>query len=282
MKTWKKLLAMLMALAMVFALAACSSDSKIEEEEKEEKAVETTAPAEPGDQNDGDKEEAKEEDKEEAEEDGKVEKKEEEKETATEPEEEEEINIEGEWLAQLDLSEAMNDVMAKSTGGVVSVQNKPIFMNVELDVSGSELTMNVNIDVDSMKAYMAEFLDKMFDYALEMAEAQGLTIEDLEAQMGMSLEEAKEMFGEQMDEEIADALVSAFEGVSNNGYYLIDGNKLYIGDDKDTLGEEESYMLISMEDNVLIFEAMVNEDGEEIFDIMSIANTEFPWEFERR
>lgn len=279
MKTWKKLLAMLMALAMVFALAACGNDSKVEKEDKEEKTEETTAPVEPGDKAEGDKEEAKEDDKEETKEDAEDKKEEEE---ATEPEEKE-LNIEGEWLAQLDISEVMYESLSQSELGDISIKDMPVYLNIELVVPDDEkLAMSVIFDEDSMKAYMAEFMDQMFDYALEMAEAQGQTIEDLEAEMGMSLEEAKEMLGEMLNETMSESLSSAFEGMSLDSYYLIDGNKLYLADDKDALGEEEAYMVISVEDDVLTFEEAVGDGSEDFIDYLATYNAEFPWEFERQ
>lgn len=278
MKTWKKLLALLMALAMVFAMAACGNDSKVEKEDKEEKKEETTAPVESGDKAEDGKEEAKEENKEE-------DKKEEEE--VTEPEEKE-IDLEGEWLAQLDMSESINEQMAETTGGMISIDDEPIYMNVEMDIDeDGKFKLVACLDETSFKKYMTAMIDAMCEYAIQMGEAQGMTLEDLEEQMGMTIEEFKEMMSEQIDELMEDSMVAALEGLTKEGYCVLDGNKLYMADEVDELEDEEVYFEISKEGDVLILEALIGADLEDILgdlEDMNIEpeNIEFPWVFERQ
>ena len=185
MKKLSKLLALLLALVMVFSLAACGADG----EDKEN--TEDTGSA-VVDNNDEKKEPSAEE------------------------------MIAGEWHSRFDLSDAMNLMMAASLGDVSLIPNTEVYMDLTFKFADEKFVMVMEVDKESIEAYMADLADKMIDYMYAAYEAQGVTKDVLDAQIedayGLTMEE----YVNAMMEESLDGALDEMNNESEPVYYRVD------------------------------------------------------------
>lgn len=239
MKTLKMLLAFLLALAMVFAFAACDKN------DDGDNSIETTLP-----QTEPPTEPA-----------------------PTDPE------VCGEWAMNWDLSEMMNGMLAMSLGAEMEMPTAPVYFvfGMEFDTD-FETTMTLELDEESFDAYIDELCDSMIEYLRDMVEAQGATQADLEAELGMSLDEYVYSSMEALTGSAADA----FDVADLEGYFRVDGNKIYFAEDKDDLEDPEDYMVYSIDGDKLIFEELVGDNITNALQEMKDFGLELPWEFERQ
>lgn len=172
----KRILCIVLALTMVVALVACGSSEDEDEEEEEETAEEGGKKG------------------------GKKDKKETEEETEEEPEEEE--TLVGEWTAEVDMSDYLNEMLAES-GLDMDVSDFVLVMNITFDEDG---TYEAEMDTSKLNKAMEAFADDLWDLMIEMIaeeadvsaaeaeellEAEGMTKDDLIEEMGI-----EEMFGD--------------------------------------------------------------------------------------
>ncbi len=246
MKTLSKLLALLLALAMVFSLVACGSNNDVADDDDDDDRGSS-----------------------------RVEKQEEESDAE---------KLLGKWVCNLDLSEAMADELEMALGDDSIAPSDSIYMNLVLDFDDGEFTLSAEIDEDSLEDYMNALMDNMITYMYDMAEEQGMSKEDFEAafeeQYSMTLEE---YVAEQADlaiEGLADEMSSEFPG-----YYELDEDEgyIYIGEDEDELDSKEEAMEYSFNGKQLTISAIIS-DGEELDDPLGLDayGIELPWTFVKK
>ncbi len=234
MKKLNKLLALLLALAMVFSLAACSASEDDDDDKKSDK--ETTAAAE--------------------------EKEEEEKEEEEEEELSDEEKIVGEWLYQLDLAEVLNEQLGAEMDESL-LPNEAFYMNVIFEFKKNDkLTITMELDDDSMEDYIAALGEAMVEALYDMAEQEGMSKADLEKQIkdesGLTIEEyVEEMLEQEMDSAFGDM------SQSTTGYYKVDSKKgrVYVGESEDDVESESEYAEYTFSGKKLKLTDFV-EDGE--------------------
>ena len=174
MKKLSKLLALLLALAMVFCLVACGAEDKDDEDDKDDKGSSNVEDNDDKDDKDNEEEEE--------------EKEEEEEETDAE-------KIVGEWSCRFDLRDMMHEKLSEEMDGEDSfIPNKALYMTLSLEFErNGEFTLAAEIDQSSMNDYMDALIDNLVDYMYDMAEDQGMSktqFDDaIEQQYGMSVNE---------------------------------------------------------------------------------------------
>ncbi len=248
MKTLSKLLALLLALAMVFCLVACGSDNDVANNDDDDKGSSSV-----------EKEET------------------EQKQTDAE-------KIVGNWVCNMDLSKAMAEELEVALGDDSIAPSDSFYMNLSLDFDDGEFTLSVEIDKNSLENYMAALVDNMVDYMYDMAEEEGMSKEDFETtfeeQYGMTLQE---YVAEQADltvEGFADEMSSEV-----SGYYELDEDEgyIYVGEDEDELDTKEEAMEYSFNGKELTISGIIS-DGEKLDDPLGFDayGVDLPWTFVKK
>lgn len=253
MKKFRKLLALLLALAIVFSLAACSTSNEDDDEEDDK----GSSNVEKDDKDEKDDEEEKLSDEE---------------------------MIVGEWLCRFDLGEVMNEMLAEEIDDTSLAVDSELYMNLSLEFEDDKATLRMELDEDSLEDYMKALCDAMVDYMFEMAEEQGMSKEDFEqgiqAAYGMSVDKyIEDMMGELME--------SSFDEMSyesESWYYKVDDKKgrIYMAEYEDDLADSEEYMEYTIKGEKMTIEKLVDETGEmETLDLEEL-DIDLPWEFEKQ
>lgn len=224
----KKILALLLALLMVFALCACGNNDGNSDKDNDDKDIV---------QNDDKKEDE---------------------------DEDEEETIVGKWTGEIDLAVILSEVpefedLDKEMRELVMPDDIGIKITFKFEEDG---TASVSADAKSaLEDYVDQVTDNFVDYVEEMLEAEGVSKKDFEDAYGMSLEDyASQM----MDEGFEEALEEAEDKMAfdSEGEYKLDGNKLYFSED----GEFEDYFKIDLDGDKLTFKNYSEDDkGAEIF-----------------
>lgn len=253
MKNMKRMLALLLALAMVFCLAACGAKGDGAEDKKDEGSsnVTDTKKDEP----------AKEEDDKASDED----------------------KLAGEWTCRLDLSETVNTVVGEMMDGEDVLPDAPIYMDMTIEFDDGECALTGAIDEGSFNDYIDALVDAMIDYMYDAAEAEGMSKEEFDQQIqdeaGMSMEEYMDETMSTMMDEMGSEM--SFE--SGTMYYKVDSDegRIYMAEDEADLEDTEDYMEYSVTNKKLTIKKIV-EDGEDS-DAMGLEayGIELPWEFEK-
>ncbi len=233
----KKILALLLALCMIFALAACGA-------EKEESAEESRS-AERSERRKSDATEEKEEApaEEAPAEEAPAEEAPAEEAPAEEAPAEEAFDVVGTWSAPIDLIKIM---AATSPEAAEMFGEGPINMEMLLIFAeDGTVTGDANLDeaIPALKAAMVPYMTQMIE------EQFGMTLEDFEAAAGMTLDE---LLDQQLD---PDAIKESFADKDMNGTYVVDGDKVIIN------GKDENALTIK--DGTLVIDSP--EMGEMIF-----------------
>ena len=222
----KKLLALLLVLAMVFTLCACGNNDGNSDKDDDDKDIV---------QNDDKKED-----------------------------EDEEETIVGKWTGEIDLAVILSEVpefedLDKEMRELVMPDDIGIKITFKFEEDG---TASVSGDVKgALEDYVDQVTNNLVDYVEEMLEAEGVSKKDFEDAYGMSLEDyASQMMEEGFEEALEEAEVKmAFD---SEGEYKLDGDKLYFGED----GEFEEYFKIDLDGDKLTFKNYSGDDkGSEIF-----------------
>ena len=195
----KRLLCVLMALMMVMALVACGESDEDEGRSSKRGNKETTG-------------ETTEETTEE---------------TTTEPE----PTLAGEWEAEVDMTDYINEMLGAELGVDDVVDEFTMKIVLELNEDG---TCEMVIDQDHMEDMVEAFADSIWDIMVEMvAEEADITAAEAEE----ALEESgmtKDMLLEEMDVE------ALFEDMDDmKGYWLLDGDELFIAEDEDDVEDSD-------------------------------------------
>ena len=238
----KKIFALLLALCMIFALAACGEPAQKEETEKAEEAeaAETVekeeAPAEEAPAEEAPVEEA-------PAEEAPAEEAPAEEAPAEEAPAEEAFSVVGTWAAPIDLVKVMTTASPETAA---MFGEDPIFMEMLLSFAeDGTVKADVNLDeaIPAIKAAMVPYMTQMIE------EQYGMSLEDFETAMGMSLDE---LLDQQLNPE---AMKEAFNNEDMNGTYAVDGDKVIINDEPDNT--------LTIRDDSLVLDAP--EMGEIVF-----------------
>ena len=257
MKNIKKLLALMLALVMIFALVACD-DKKSSDTEEEETVTE--------EKKDEDKEDAK-----------TAEKEEEDKKTEADS-----VDLEGEWLYSVDMSEAFGAAMGE-IAEQIDLPDEKVMMNLSFEFEDDEFTLTVGVDKEDFEDYLDALVDVMLEYMYDMAESQGMSKDDFDAQFSAANGAGVEDY---LEESMKAALEEAGDQLSQSkeGYYKVDTKKgrIYIAEDEDDLDDAEDYMEYELSGKKLTITKVIS-DGEEANPVgENLDILEFPWTFKKQ
>lgn len=194
--------------------------------------------------------------------------------------------IVGSWVCEMDITDYMNKYMAEAGFEGIDLGNTPlcIYLVFDFEDDGScVLYADEDATVESMKVYIDDMLDAFLEYTYELYEDEydmsKSEIDDYFVEnAGMTLEE---YFDETMAEYVTpEALAESVSGFdSQEGYYRLDGNKLYISDTEDELADEEEYVTCELSNGKMTIDAGSDEDVFEEFEEMGV---ELPLVFKKK
>ena len=250
MKTWKKLIALLLALAMVFAFAACGGNNDDDDDDDDKKgssSIEETKPQK------------------------------------TEPEETEpevtEPEVYGDWEMEIDVIDYMNLSVIGDVGGLVELPDMPVIlvMGLEIDADG-DFEMYFELDEDDVLEYYEAASQTVADYLVATYEAQGVSQTDLEAILGMSAYDYSASFVYDYFVTVEDTIYA----MNTSGYCKLDGDKLYIGADKEEIENPTDYFVLSADGDELTVTELGGEGADMIVAAIETMGAELSWVFERQ
>lgn len=250
MKTWKKLIALLLALAMVFAFAACGGNNDDDDDDDDKKgssSIEETKPQK------------------------------------TEPEETEpevtEPEVYGDWEMEIDVIDYMNLSVIGDVGGLVELPDMPVIlvMGLEIDADG-DFEMYFELDEDDVLEYYEAASQTVADYLVATYEAQGVSQTDLEAILGMSAYDYSASFVYDYFVTVEDTIYA----MNTSGYCKLDGDKLYIGADKEEIENPTDYFVLSADGDELTVTELGGEGADMIVATIETMGAELSWVFERQ
>lgn len=255
MKTWKKLIALLLALAMVFAFAACGGNNDDDDDDDHKKgssSIEETKPQ---------KTEPEETEPEETEPE------------VTEPE------VYGDWEMEIDVIDYMNLSVIGDVGGLVELPDMPVIlvMGLEIDADG-DFEMYFELDEDDVLEYYEAASQTVADYLVATYEAQGVSQTDLEAILGMSAYDYSASFVYDYFVTVEDTIYA----MNTSGYCKLDGDKLYIGADKEEIENPTDYFVLSADGDELTVTELGGEGADMIVAAIETMGAELSWVFERQ
>ena len=255
MKTWKKLIALLLALAMVFAFAACGGNNDDDDDDDDKKgssSIEETKPQ---------KTEPEETEPEETEPE------------VTEPE------VYGDWEMEIDVIDYMNLSVIGDVGGLVELPDMPVIlvMGLEIDADG-DFEMYFELDEDDVLEYYEAASQTVADYLVATDEAQGVSQTDLEAISGMSAYDYSASFVYDYFVTVEDTIYA----MNTSGYCKLDGDKLYIGADKEEIENPTDYFVLSADGDELTVTELGGEGADMIVAAIETMGAELSWVFERQ
>lgn len=250
MKTWKKLIALLLALAMVFAFAACGGNNDDDDDDDDKKgssSIEETKPQK------------------------------------TEPEETEpevtEPEVYGDWEMEIDVIDYMNLSVIGDVGGLVELPDMPVIlvMGLEIDADG-DFEMYFELDEDDVLEYYEAASQTVADYLVATYEAQGVSQTDLEAILGMSAYDYSASFVYDYFVTVEDTIYA----MNTSGYCKLDGDKLYIGADREEIENPTDYFVLSADGDELTVTELGGEGADMIVAAIETMGAELSWVFERQ
>lgn len=256
MKTWKKLLALLLALAMVFAFAACGGNNDDDDDDDDDKkgssSVQETKPKDP--------------------------KPETTKPEVTEPEVTE-PDIYGEWVMAFNINEYLNSVVIGETEIELSMPETQVDMDMifEIDEDG-DFDWYYQVDADALEDYCDEATVIAKDFFIAFYAEQNLTEADLEASFGMPVID----YAEYIVYTAASSVMDEFEAMSMAGYCKINGDKLMVSQDEEELEETTDSFVFAVDGDQLTVSQMEGEGSEIAILMLEGYGAKLPWVFERQ
>lgn len=246
MKTCKKLLALLLALAMIFAFAACGDSKDDNKDDKGSSNVQETNPPETD--------------------------------PPTEPPKEEE-KLYGDWTMVTDAAGAMNEAYVMMFGDTFALPESPINFSMTLSFAeDGEFTLDMELDTDSFDAYMVELSDSLVAYLYDTYEALGYSKADITAELGMTVEEYVESAFAVSPDDIIDEL----DDMDLEGCYKLKDDELFLAEDEDDLEDEKDSFTISLDGDKMEVTDIDGDDLEELEDYMKDGyDVKLPWTFEK-
>lgn len=192
-------------------------------------------------------------------------------------------DLAGDWTATLDMTDGFktyfNDELAGEiqSAGLGDISADDLFDLSRLTavmewkmVMGEDETITMTLDAqkfaDSMQDVMADSEAKINAAMPTLVEAifaqQGLSMEDVEtllAAQGMSLDDMMDEMSQEMSKAFSEGLadLSGTEmSVEESGYYIVDGNKLYVVDKKGDKPNPDEYLEFELKGDELLVTGM--------------------------
>lgn len=302
MTTLKKLMALLLAIMMLFSaatlLAGCEEDSgkkkkssSSKKDEDEDEDEDEDKEDEDEDKEDEDKDDEEDEDKNKDDEDedkdeeddkpGKVEVEDEEEKPGKEEVSSNNTALVGTWEYKKDIAKMLNDIYERQYGDSFVAPNGNMYLYIEMEFEkDGDYTMSINLDEDSAKDYLAELCVAVADCIYAMLAEQGLDKDAVDAQLGMSAEEyCRQMI-------TYESLVQSMTQDDKTGYYYEEDGKIYIAESEDDKDEPKSYMIYTISGKKLTISDIYNyKDGEFATESEEMQNnpvTQMPWVLEKQ
>lgn len=175
----------------------------------------------------------------------------------------------GTWRAHWDMGTILNEAIGESMADA-GMDNCFDFTGVTVDLvfefteeGKAKLSTDEDTVEDCADALVEELIDGFKKYFEENSELTGgMSLEDLVAASGMTMEEfVNSALGSTKEELITSMTVD----VANEGYYKLDGNKLYIENDKEDLKDSDDYQEVELNGDTLI--VTIDEDTTGISEI---------------
>ncbi len=192
----------------------------------------------------------------------------------------------GQWIIEIDLNDFMNEMLGGTFGDDFPkcYSELPFAMIFEFNETG-EHAIRLSMKQQDFDAYIDDFCDCLINYLVDLYEKQGISREQLDAQMkatyGMNLEEyAKDV----MDTSTKDA-VSEFNKTAEKGYFVLKENTVYMVEDKADLEgnlTDADYMIISIDADTMTVSEIGGEFSEEFVDGLSQMGIDLPWKFKKQ
>ena len=241
---------MLLALAMVFAFAACGGNNADDDDDDDKKGSSSIGETKP--------------------------QKTEPEETApevTEPE------VYGDWEMEIDVIDYMNLSVIGDVGGLVELPDMPVIlvMGLEIDADG-DFEMYFELDEDDVLEYYEAASQTVADYLVATYEAQGVSQTDLEAILGMSAYDYSASFVYDYFVTVEDTIYA----MNTSGYCKLDGDKLYIGADREEIENPTDYFVLSADGDELTVTELGGEGADMIVAAIETMGAELSWVFERQ
>lgn len=253
----KKLLALLLALAMMICLVACGEE-KTEAPKEEGAQQEDKAPA--ADQGE-EKEEVKEDEK---------------KEEAKK----DDADLEGTWECEMNYAEFLDKLYVAAGVDESILPNEAITYYMELVIEDGKIVLNSEIDEDELDAYFEALTENLTEYLYAESEKQGLSKEEADAKSkedndGKTVPEYAASLAAEDRESITD-----LKGDGDPEYYKVEDGKIYTAPLKDDLDDSKTFFEFELDGDELTFEGYT-DDGEETDDPFGfgVEEFQFPWVF---
>ena len=136
----------------------------------------------------------------------------------------------GQWSAQIDMTDMFNSMLTESMGFEVKMDSFVMIMNAEFNEDGTTI---MEIDKDHLEEQIEDLADFLWDLVIEMY-AKELEMKESEVEKLLKDEGlTKDTLIESMD------LSSIGDNLSQEGYWLLEDDKLYIAEDKDDLKDSD-------------------------------------------
>ena len=201
----------------------------------------------------------------------------------TEPEETEpevtEPEVYGAWEMEIDVIDYMNLSVIGDVGGLVELPDMPVIlvMGLEIDADG-DFEMYFELDEDDVLEYYEAASQTVADYLVATYEAQGVSQTDLEAILGMSAYDYSASFVYDYFVTVEDTIYA----MNTSGYCKLDGDKLYIGADKEEIENPTDYFVLSADGDELTVTELGGEGADMIVAAIETMGAELSWVFERQ
>ena len=188
----------------------------------------------------------------------------------------------GIWQMKINLTDEVNSRFSQIIGDDLVLPETDIQLIYTMDIrEGEEIIMSMTLDEDSLDEYYEDLCDVVVDFAISYVAEDGMSQQELEdkcqTEYGMSLREY--VLSSLMD----NTPVSSewIPSVSENGFYRIDGNKLWIAEGKESLSNTQSYMIFNLQGDTLTIDS-VGSNGEELSgESADLFGHKLPWKFDR-
>ncbi len=193
--------------------------------------------------------------------------------------------IVGSWTCEIDLTDYMNENIGDLGLDGFEMPTDPIYIYINFDFEDDKtcaLYLEEEKTLESMQDYIDSIMDAMVEYMYDSLEKEsGMSREEADKYfndyMGMSL---KEYFDTAMEEYLSpEVLAESFDDIDvNEGYYKVEGGKLYMADTEEELEDCEEYVTYEFEGDNLKIDVGSSESDFESFEEMGI---ELPLVFEK-
>lgn len=179
----------------------------------------------------------------------------------------------GAWSWEINLSDKMGDALSEMNLDALPENELIIYANFVFGEDGVfTLSFDQSATAASAEAYLGELVDIMVEYMYGVGEKNNMSREDFDAfcekQYGASTKEyIQSMVDDSFD---VDSIVSGLD-VQDTYYYKVDGDKIYVADEKEGVIGSDEYITFSVTDSTMTIysfpDEILDEDTLETLDV---------------